>query len=592
MNSCIQEYQSSYEEYDTSRKFVLKEFKNIDIISGTSEENEFGEAVFTAQEEQPTKRKRSAMQSLENCSKIPDSESETLITSKKSSKTKRDWDLISNSGGCKRSLPADEDTLLPKKVILRNCGKILTLTNAEFLSTDKEITVPRKAATLRNSNNNPTVRKKEPSLLDSKSPRKQILESCESGPSAVKTILATDAVMRSNTVGMCGKNIISRKESLLSSGKEGLVLKKEVSEENLHTLSLRKGNMLVKEVPFSRKVTLMENDITVTKQKLLSDTEKNIDNCEMNPAFVNENPLSGCRLGKTVENCDTNPAAWREKLLLSDSDASSGTSINAENYSKRPPPKKEKLVSGIHDTAVLGMERNVEYCYSNSCIRKEDAQISRTEDSLGDCDSMPVLKKNKLLTIEKQVLLSVIEKILGYVSNGSLSREEKRPVKNEESLESVRVQVPENGEKNQTLEIKVPVVNNEVRDPVARQERCSRNPTSTKEQLCEQKATSQRESLWTPKPLESCITIKGQNFASEYVRLPTSDEECVEPSLDASTIIIHPLLSCKYENMVPKIRKQLKNPQENVQGRNVGGPLLIHERKQIVHLSPEYKLTP
>jgi len=69
---------------------------------------------------------------------------------------------------------------------------------------------------------------------------------------------------------------------------------------------------------------------------------------------------------------------------------------------------------------------------------------------------------------------------------------------------------------------------------------------------------------------------KKKNSPSTSVSSPTTYEDCVEQSVeDASTVIIYPLLSCRYENEVSKTRKKLNNMFENVREKG-RGPLVNH----------------
>jgi hypothetical protein len=631
INNCILEHQINCEEYGTSRKSVLKESKNVDIMSATSKEDQtldkLNQVIFIIQEGQPKKRKRSLKQSAEDYSKNPNSESETLITNNKRSRTIKDSNSTGYFISCNKSplsgkknvMPADKDYPLPKKIILKICDKIPMLTTGDFLHSDKDVSVPRKETTLENCNSNPTLMKKECSVGYIKSIRKQMLENCDKGSTAIKmACVATDTVIMSDAGGECQKNLISGKETTLSTGKEVLIHKKEISKENFYSLSLRKGNLsVVKDVPVCRKETFMDTT-TQSKQKLLSDTEKSEENCNMYPVSVMEKPTLGCRLEETIESCDTDTTV-RSTVMFYDKEAStsrreinieecdkrrkslqfrnrhtstSRTGINAENYSKSRTPRNGKLVSSVGDATVSVTESYVENCYARPSVIKDDALVPRTEENLGDCSGSQILRKNKLLTIDKQVL-STREEILEDVDHSSVSREEKLSDEYEESLQSIRVQLLENGKKNQTLGIEV-LVDDDVRDPVARPVFHSVNPTSAREQHCEQNETPRKEILQTPKPAESCIRIKGQeNLASKYVDPPTSDEDSVVYSFeDASTIIINPLLSCKYEHLLPEIRKQLENLHENVKEKYRGGPQVTHnEGKHTVQSSTEYKLT-
>jgi hypothetical protein len=556
-------------------------------MSGTSKENHtpdgLGEVVFIAQEEEPAIRKRSAKQSLEDCSEIRDTKSGRLVTDRKSSGTKRDRNLTHYFISCNKIpvsrnkilLPTDKGTPLPKKINPQNCDKSLSPTNGELLLATDRFCISRIEATVENCNNNSqTVRKKELSVADIKSTRKQILENYEKDPTTASD--TTDG-------GERRKNQIPRKETPVSCGEGVPVLQKEIRKENVYSLYIKKGNQsVVKDVPVYRKGTLTENYTrTPSEQKLLSGIEQNKQN-----SGIKEKQILCYGREKIIKNCDTDPALRREKVLFSGkevaisrrrknettrrtsllfSDTETSTSedtTNAENCSKSPVSWKEKLGASVSNITMSGANTNVENCYTRPFQMKEDALLSRTEVNLGYCDGGQILRKNKLLTIDKQVLLSTVQ--------------DKLSAEDEESVECVRVQVPDSGEKNETSAIGVLLANDGERDPVAGRERHKRNLLSTRKKLCEQNATS--------KPVESCTEIKRrEKFASEFDGFPMSDEDCIEETLeDASTVIIHPLLSCKYEHEVAKIRKKLKNLCENLKDKD-RGPLVIHdESKQII----------
>lgn len=583
-NSCIQEYQRNYEEHDTSRKFLSKEFKNLDIVSGMSKEDHthdgFGEVVFVTQEEEPTFRKRSAEQSLEDCSKIWDTKSEKLITDRKSSETIRDRNLTHYFINCNESslsrnrilLPADKGTPLPKNIILQNCDKNVILTNGEEqVSADRVCILGIETTAEICNNNNQTLREKELATVDIKSTRKQIMENYEKGPTAACDVDAG---------GEHRKNQISGYESPVYSGEGVSILHKESSKESVDSLCIRKGSQsTIKEVPAYRKGTLIQNDTrTRSEQKLLSGIEQNKQNSGMK-----EKKMLCYGREKMIKNCDKDPTLRKDKFLFSGkevamsrrkenetlrrtrllfSDTETSTSEDtrhAEKCSKSPVSWKEKLVLSDSNTTVSGAKRNVENCYTRPFQKKED---TKAEVNVGYSDGGQTVRKNKLLTIDKQILLSTVQ--------GKPSNEDK------ESLECVRVQVLDRGEKNEASAIGLLIADVEERDLVDGQECYRRNPVSISKQLCEQNTASEL--------VESCTEIERQeNLVSKFAGLPVSDEDCVQQSLDdASTVIIHPLLSCKYEHEVAGIRKKLIDLYEVLKDKD-RGPLVIHDdSKQII----------
>ncbi|XP_021929515.1 uncharacterized protein LOC110834549 [Zootermopsis nevadensis] len=514
---------SRVQEYITSGKAVIKDVRNLDIMSGTSEKDqtldELNLVKFMKQEKQPKKRKRLLRQ--ENCSKNPDSESKTLITNKKHSRTIKD----SNLTGCfisynkspvmskKNAISGDKDNPLPEKLILKHCEKILMLRNGEDLHhSDKYTSVLRKETTLENH---------------------------------------------------------------------------------------KSSTSIVKDIPVCKKETLMDIR-TQSEQNLSSDTEKSDENCNMYPVSVMEKPVLGCKLQKTLEGCDTDTTVStvlfcdkkaltsRREINMNENDMrkkslqlnhidtpTSQKRINAEKFNNSQTPRSGKILSSVSDARVAMIEEHVENCYTRPTIRMDDALTSRTEENLGDYSGSSILRKNKLLTIGKQVLLYMAEGTLKDLDHSSLSTEEQLSDEDEEkeSLESIGVQVLGNGRKDQTSGTDV-LTYEDVRVPVAR------------EQHCEQSETSRKEILQTPEPVESCIQIKGQEIlSSKCVDLPTSDEGSVVYSLeDASTIMFNPLLSCKYEHFLPEIRKKLENLQENYKEKDRGGRQVTHSEGRTGHI--------
>jgi hypothetical protein len=607
INSCVWEHQSNCEEHTTSKKSVLKESNNVDSMSVLSKEDQtldkLTQAVLIIQEK-PKKRKKLVEQSLEDCSMNPESESKTLITINKRSRSIEDSNLIGNFISCNKSpvsrnrnvMLADKGNLLPKIILIR-CDKIPVLTNREDQHSDKNICAPRKKERiLENCNSSAALTKEEHSVGYIRCTRNQMFKNCDKGPTATQM-----AYVATDTEGDCQKNLTSGRESSLSTGKEVSKLKKEISREDSYHLSMRKANLsIVKDVPVCRKETVMENYTrTRSNQKPFSDAEKSKENCNMNPVLVMENPVFGFGLEKNTGSCDTDTL---RRMFFSDKEAStsrreinieqcdkgkkslqfsnintltSGTGRNAEKSSKCQTPRNGKLVPSISDATVSVTEKYVENYYTRPFIRKDEDLVSRTEDNLGDCGDSPVLRKNKLLTTDKHVLMSTTEEILKHVNHSILSREEQLSDEDEESLEAIRAQILENGKKDQISGIEA--LANDDRVPVARPV-CHRNPTSAREH-CEQHETSKREVLQTPKPRERCIQIKGQeNLASEYADIHTSEEDSVTHSLeDASTIIINPLFSCRFEHLIPEIRNKLENLHEDAKKKDKGRPHFTHD---------------
>jgi hypothetical protein len=587
-NSYIQEHERNYEEYDTSKKFLSKEFKNVDIVSGMSNEGDthdgFGEVVLITQEEEPRFQKTSAEQSLEDYSKIWDEKSERLVTDRKSSGSKRDMNLTQYFINCNKSsfsknrilFPADQGTPLPKKIIQRNCHKSVILTNGKEQLPTLRVCIPRieTAAEISNNNNSQTLREKELAAADIKSTKKQIMENYEKGPTSASDI---DAGREHR------KNQISGYETPACSVEGVSKLQKEISRENVDSLYIWIGSQsTVQAVPAYRKGTRIQNDTrSHSEQKLLSGIEQNKQNSGMR-----EKPMLRYGRRKIIKNCDTDPTLRKDKFLFSGkevaisrgkenktlrrtkllfSDTETSTSEDtrdAEKYSKSPVSWKEKLVPIDNNTTVTGAKRNVENCHTKPFQRTKDAVLSKTEVNVGYSDGGQTVRENQLMTIDKQTVLSTVQ--------DKLSTEDK------ESLECVRVQVLDGGGKNETSAIGLLLANGEESDPVAEQECHKTNPVPISKQLCEQTAAS--------KPAESSTEIeRRENLGSEFAGRHISDEDCVEDSLeDVSTVIIHPLLSCKYEHAVAEIRKKLINLYEVLKAKDVD-PLVIHdESKQII----------
>lgn len=575
-DGCFQEHQKHYEEY-ISRKILSNEFRNVDIVSGTSEEDKndgFSEAVFTAQEGH-TLQNRSAKQVLEDCSKIQDTKSERLTTARGSSGTEKNKNLSHNFINCNKSplpsnkilLPADKGTQLPKKTILENCEKSKILTAGEVVQATDQASIPRRetAPTIYNNNNRKTLQEKKLSTASIKSTEKQIMESYEKAPTA-----ASDKVAEEHR-----KSQISGCESLVFSGEETAILQEQSSKEHFYRLYVRKGSLsTVKKVPVDRKGTLMRNDTrTQIEQKLLSGIEQNKQNSGMK-----DKQVLCYGKEKSFKKCDRDPVLKRDKflfngkeaaisrrkenesmrrtrLLFTDTETSTSEDIReAENYIRSPFSWKEKLVPSINSTSLSGGKTYMENLYTRPSQRKEDALLSRAKVNLGYSDGGHILRKNKLLATDKQTSLPTLQ--------------DKLSTEAEESVECVEVHVVDSGDKNEMSA--VAAGDKEERDSAAGQRCRKRNPVSISNRLCEQNATS--------RPAESCTEIdRHGNLTSEFVILPSSDEDCVEQSLeDASTVIIHPLLSCRYEHTVPQIRKKLKNLHETLKDGDQG-TVAIHD---------------
>jgi hypothetical protein len=569
-NSCSQEHQRYYEEYDTNRKFLSKDFKNVDIVSGTSKEEDthvgYSEVVFATQEEEHTFQKRSTKRFSEDCNKIRDTESERLTTDRKSSGTERNTNSTHYFINCNESplssdrilLPADRGTPLSKKIILQNCDKSMILTKGEVLQAADRACIAGRETEVEMYNKSHTLREKELSSGNIKSTRKQ--ENYETHPTAASDM----------DTGEHRNSQVSGYETPVCIGEEASILQREISKENVSSLYVRKGS--------HRKGTLIQNDIrTHREQKLFSGIGQN-------KSGMKKKPRSCYGREKHFRKCDTDPTlrsdmflfsgkkvavsrrkekkTLRTRLLFSDSETSTSEATrSAEEYIKSPVSSKEKLVPSVSNTSVSGAEMHVGNLYTRPFGRTEDALLPRTKVNLGYSDGGPILRKNKLPIIDKQILSTLQNKLLTEA---------------EESVDCITVQVLESGENNKNSAVGLSVAQEEERVPVAGQESHIRNPVSISKQLCEQNAVS--------KPLESCTEIdRRENLSSELVGRPTSDEDCVEGSLEvASTVIIHPLLSCKYEHSVSEIRKKLRNVHEIWKDEDQGRMAIPDESKQII----------
>jgi hypothetical protein len=606
ITSCFQESQNNCESCSNS---ILKEFKNVDGTPGYSADHthdELDHVVLMTQEEHPTKQTRSIAKSPKGCSKIPDSESETLFMDKKSSRTRSDFVSFNKTPISRKEIlkPVSKDNSSPKEISVRSCNQIGTLINGE-LATGKEISVPRIERVLTNYNDSSTVRKEDHSVEDTKCTDKRVLENCGTEPTAVNTVLmAPEPVPTPDAGAKCTNNLISGKRTLFSSGTEVL--------ESSNGSICKKGNLpIIKGVPSCGKETLTHNDMTGRmKQKRLFDPEDGKTISGPNQSLLKEKPVSGYRLEKDIDNCDTDPTLRRDMFLsktvapasgtesgmgrccrgqkkspFSDADSSlSGTRRNAHSYSKVATARKTEVGSRVCYTTASGAETNVGNFYTISSIKKECALIYRTEVDRRDYNGDPTVRKKRILAMDEQDSSSTTGEILKDVDCGSLSLKDKVSGEDGESLESVK---GVRNDKKKQCAAAGRLVNNEVRDQLDRRKCYNVNPAPTIEHICEENVTSRRVNLQNLKSPESYVQIKGkENFASASVSLPISDEDCVEHSLeDASTVIIYPLLSCKYENEVSKVRHKLNKMCENVKNKD-RGPLVNHVTgKQIMVLT-------
>jgi hypothetical protein len=593
--SCFQKYHNNCELCSTSR---LLELSNGDGTPGYSPDHthdELGHVVLMTQEQQPTKQTRSITKSLKSCSKIPDSESGTLCTDKKSSKTVSDSVSCNKTPVSRKNIlePASKDTSLPNEISLRTCDQIGTPINGEHV-TDKKISVPGIETSLRNYSDSPAVRKEDHSVEDTNCTSKCILENCGKGSSAINTEpRALDVTLTPHAGAECTNNLISGKRTFFSSGSEVL----ETSNGSI----CKKGNLhLIKGVPSCGKGTLTHNDKTrPIKRKLwfdLLDTEDGIKNSSPNHSLLKEKPETGYGLEKDIDSCDTDVTLGREIFvsktaaptsgtesgmghcggrrkmsLFSDADCKlSRTRRNAHRYSKIPTAAKAGVMSPDCSTTVSGTETSV-----GNLIKKKHALISRTELDLRDYSGDPSVRKKRILTMDEQDSPSAVEEMLKVVECSSLSLKDKVSGEDGESLESLKG--VRNGRKKECAAAGH-IVNNEERYPHDRRKYHNENLSSTIEHICEENVISRKENVQNSKSEESSVQSREiKNFPSTSVSCPTIYEDCVEPSIeDASTVIFYPLLSCRYENEVSKIRQKLNNMSENVKDKD-RGPLVNHD---------------
>jgi hypothetical protein len=452
------------------------------------------------------------------------------------------------------------------------------------------------------------VRKEDHSVEDTKCTSKRVLENCEKGSSAINTApRALDPTLTPHAGAECTNNLISGKRTFFSNGSEVL----ETSNGSI----CKKGNLpLIKGVPSCGKGTLTYNEMTrPIKRKLwfdLLDTEDGIKNSGPNHPLLKEKPESGYGLEKYIDSCDTDVTLGREifvsktagstsgtengmghcgrrqkMLLFNDADCRvSRTKRNAHSYSKSPTAAKAGVVSRDCDTMVSGTEISVGNSCTVSWIKKEHALISRTEVDLRDYSDDPTARKKRILTMDEQDSPSATEEMLKDVECSSLSLKDKVSGEDGESLESLKGVT--NGRMKECMAAGHRV-NNEETYPHDRRQCHNENPSSTIEHICEENVITRKENVQNSKSQENSVQSREKkNFPSTSVTCPAIYEDCVEQSMeDASTVIIYPLLSCRYENEVSKIRQKLNNVSANVKDRD-RGPLVNHDKgKKIMVLS-------
>ena len=608
VTTCFQKEHNNCELCSTRR---LQELGNVDSTPRCSPDDTHDKphhVVLLTQEEQPTEQTRLVTKSLKGCSEIPDSESGTVFTSKKSSRNVSDSVICNKTpvSGKKILEPASKDTSSPREISLRTCDQIGTPTNGEC-AIGKRISVSRIETALRNYNDSPAVRKEDHTVEDTKCTSKHILENCGERSAAICTVpRALNATLTPHAGAECTNNRISRR-TFFSNGTEVL----ETSNGSI----CKKGKWpIIKGVSSCGKERLTHNDVTrPVKQKLwfdLLDTEDGIKNSGPNCSLLKEKPESGYSLEKDSDSCDTYvtlstdiflsrttaPASGmesrmgrygrrRKTLLFSGADSKvSRTRRYAHRYSKSPTGAKAGVASRDCYTTVSETVTGVGNFYTVSSVKKKHALISRTKVDLRDYSADPTVRKKRVLTLDEQGSSCTTGEILKDVDCSSLSLKDTVSSEGGESLESLKC--VRNGRKKQCAPAGH-TVNNEVRDPHGRRMCYNENLASTIEHICDENAISGKETVQTSKSRKSSVQSKGKkNFPSAPVNCCAIYEDCVEQSVeDASTIIIYPLLSCKYENEVPKIRQKLNNTFENVKDKD-RGPLVNHNTgKQIMVLT-------
>lgn len=598
--SCFHKYHNNCELCSTRS---LQELNNVDGTPGYSPghaHDGIGHVVLMTQEEQPTKQTKSVTKSLKRCSKITDSESGMLFTDEKSSRTVNDSVSCNKPPVSRKNIlePASKDASSPKEISLRTCDQVGTPTNGER-ATGKKISVPRIETALRTYSDSSSVRKEDHSVEDTKCTSKHILENCGKGSSAINTApRALDPTLTPHAGAECTTNLISGKRTFFPNGSEVLKSSNGSICKNINL-------PLIKGVPSCGKGKLTHNDMTrPIKRNLwfdLLDTEDGIKNSDPNQSLLKEKSESGYRLEKDIDSCDTDVTLGREIFvsktvaptsgmesgmgrcgrrqkmsLFNDADCKeSQTRRNAHRYSKSPTAAKAEVVSRDCYTTVSGTETSVGSFYAVQSIKKEHALISRIEVDLRDYSGDPTVRKKRILTMDEQDSPSATEEILKDVECSSLSLKDKVSGEDGESLESLKG--ARNGRKKQCVAAGH-IVNNEERYPYDRRKCHNENPATTIEHICEENVISRKENVQNSISQESSEQSKEKkNSPSTSVSSLTRYEDCVEQSVEnASTVIIYPLLSCRYENEVSEIRKKLNNMFENGREKD-RGPLVNHD---------------
>jgi hypothetical protein len=534
--------------------------------------------ALTTQEEQPTRRQtRSITKFLESCTKI--SESGMLFTDK-SSRT------VSDYVNCNKTPRKNILEPAVKEISLRTCDQIRTPTG--------ESPTGKKICVLRTYNDSRAVRKEDLSVEETRSTSKQLLENQRKGSAAINTVPSSVDPTLAGTE--CSDNLTSGKKTFFQNGSEAL----ETSNRSI----CKQGNLpIIEGVPSCGKETPNRSDMTrPIKRKLWFDllgTEDGIKNSGQNHSLLKEKPVSGYGLEKDIDSCDTDvtlasefffcktaapPSGTesgirrygrRQKMSpFSDSESeASRTRRNAHRYRKSVTAAKVGVVSLDCYTTVSGTETSVGDFNTVSSINKERALISRMEVALRDYSGDPTVRKKRILTVDGQDSPSATEEILKDVECSSLSIVAREGGENLESLQGIRNEKQRGAAGH--------IVNCEVRDPQDRRNCHSENPASEIEHISSENVISR-----ISKSQESSLQGKDKKiFPTESVSCPAMLEDYVEQSVeDASTVIIYPLLSCRYENEVSKIRQKLNNMFENVKDKD-RGPLLNHNTgKQITVL--------
>jgi hypothetical protein len=578
VTSSCQKYHNDCELYGTGR---LKECSNVDGSSGNSPDhthNDLGHMALMTQKEQPTRRQtRSMTKSLKSCTKILDSESGMLFTDKSPRP-------VSDSVNCNKTTVSRKNILEPavKEISLRTCDQIRTPTG--------ESPIGKKICELRNYNDSPAVRKEDLSVEETRSTSKQLLENHRNGSAAINTV--PSSLGPTHAGAECTDNLTSGKKTFFQNGSEAL----ETSNRSI----CKQGNSPIIEGVPCGKETLNHSDMTrPVKRKLwfdLLDTEDGVKNSGPNHSLLKENPVSGYRLEKDIDGRDTDVTLGSETFLCKTaappsgtesgirrygrrqktspfSDSKSRTRRNAHRYSKSVTAAKVGVVSLDCYTTVSGTEMSVEDFNMVSSINKERALISRKEVALRDYSGDPTVRKKRILTVDGQDSPSATEEILKDVECSSLSLVSHEGGENLESLQGIR------NEKQRAAAGHI--VSYGVRDPQDRRNCHDENPASKIEHISSENVISK-----ISKSQESSLQGKDKKiFTTASVSCPTMHEDYVEQSVeDASTVIIYPLLSCRYENEVSKIRQKLNSVFENVKDKDRRPLLNLSTGKQITVL--------